>query len=252
MTKENLIKSLKAGMRYDGRKFEEMREVSIEPNVSNSAEGSVRVKFGKTEVIVGVKMGLETPYPDTPDQGNLMVNAELLPLSSPEFESGPPGIEAIEIARVVDRGIRESKAIDQKKLCIKAGEQVWSVMVDICTINDAGNLLDASALGAVAALKNAKFPKIDGDVLDYSEHTTKVPLDHEPITITAWKIGDTVVVDPLPEEEKAVDARLTTAIIKDGSLRAMQKGGSEPLTIDEIDKMVGLAQEKAKELRSKL
>ena len=35
------------------------------------------------------------------------------------FDIGRPGIEAIELARVIDRGIRESGFIDFKKLCIK-------------------------------------------------------------------------------------------------------------------------------------
>ena len=252
MTIEHVTKTINSGNRYDGRKFDEFRQISVEADVSKSAEGRARVKIGDTDIIVGVKMGVETPYPDTPDQGNLMVNAELLPMSNPEFESGPPGIAAIEIARVVDRGIRESKAIDQKKLCIEAGEKVWSVMIDICTINDAGNLIDAAALGALAALKSAKFPKYEDEQIDYSEHTDNVVLAKEPIAITVCKIGDKMLVDPLLEEWGAVDARLTIAIIKDGTICAMQKGGSMPLSIEEIDSMIELAQKKAKELRSKL
>jgi exosome complex component RRP42 len=124
-TREHILKSLSKGIRFDGRKLEEMREVTVESGVSISAEGSARVRMGETEVIVGIKMAVETPYPDTQDRGNLMVNAELLPLSNPEFEAGPPGIEAIELARVVDRGIRESEAVDFGKLCIKEGEKVW-------------------------------------------------------------------------------------------------------------------------------
>ena len=230
-----------------------MREVSVEYGVSNSAEGSARVKIGDTEVIVGVKMAVEKPYPDTSDRGNLMVNAELLPLSSPEFEKGPPGIQAIELARVVDRGIRESGAIDIKKLCIVEGEQVWSVMIDICSINDNGNLLDASSLGALAAVKDAKFPKFADEKVDYSEHTKeKIPLSKEPIAVTVFKIGSHLIVDPLPEEEENIDARLTITTIGDGTICSLQKGGEDPLTVEEIDNMVALAQVKAKELRSKL
>ena len=252
MTKEHLIKTLGSGTRYDGRKLDQFREVSIETGVSKSAEGSARVKIGETEVLAGVKMSVETPYPDTPDKGNLLVNAELLPLSSPEFESGPPDIQAIELARVVDRGIRESKAIDQKKLCIAEGEKVWSVMIDICTINDAGNLLDVSALAAVAAIKDAKFPKYEDEKIDYSEHTKNIPIDKEPITVTVCRIGNNVLVDPLLEEEHYIDARLTVAFMKDGQPCAIQKGGSMPLSLEDIDAMVELAQKKAKELRSKL
>jgi exosome complex component RRP42 len=253
MAKEHILNALSKGARFDGRKADELREISVEYGVTKSAEGSARVKIGDTEVIAGIKMAVEEPYPDTQDRGNLMVNAELLPLSNPDFESGPPGIEAIELARVVDRGIRESGAIDVKKLCIKEGENVWAVMIDICTINCDGNLIDASALAAVAALKDAKFPKYEDGKIDYMEKTDNpLPLEKEPVTVTVFKIDNHFIVDPTDEEEKNFDARITAAIIKDGTICALQKGGDTPLTADEIDKMVALAQEKAKEIRTKL
>ena len=131
LTAERIREYLAQGKRFDGRKPEDFREISIEGNVSNKAEGSARVRLGKTEVIVGIKMGVAEPYPDSPNKGNLMVTAELLPLSSPRFESGPPRFPAVELGRLVDRAIRESKFIDFEKLCIKEGEKVWSVFIDI-------------------------------------------------------------------------------------------------------------------------
>src|SRR3989338_2831807 len=127
--------------RLDNRTLLEYREpINIELNISFTAEGSARVRIGDTVVIAGVKLAMEKPYNDTADEGGIMVNAELLPLSSSEYEPGPPGIDAIELARVIDRGIRESKALDLKKLCIVPGEKAWFVTIDIITVNDAGNL----------------------------------------------------------------------------------------------------------------
>lgn len=251
--KSFVVKCLEKGVRPDGRKLTDFRDIKVVPNVVGRAEGSCSVKMGKTELMVGVKMAVEKPYPDTADQGNLMVNAELLPLSSPEFESGPPGIDAIELARVVDRGIREAHAIDQKKLCIEVGEKVWSVMIDICTINADGNLMDAAALGVVVALKTAVFPgyDIDKNEIDYKNKTDKkLPLQFEPVAVTVHKIKDYFIVDPLPEEEKEVETRLTVTTTPDGTICAMQKGGEATLTADEIMKMVELAKEKAAELRA--
>ncbi|MBW2980591.1 exosome complex protein Rrp42 [Candidatus Woesearchaeota archaeon] len=252
--KEHIAKLLKADTRLDGRKPLEFRKpITVEYGISKTAEGSARVKIGGTEVIVGIKLEVMEPYPDTPDQGTIMVGAELLPLSNPEFESGPPGIQAIELARVVDRGIRESKALDFKKLCIKEGEKIWCVIIDICTINDEGNLLDASAVAALAALKDAHFPKYDGEKVDYGEKTDeKLPLSREPLPVTVIKIGDKFIVDPLTDEERIIDARLTVASTEEGNLCAMQKGGEMPLTTDDISKMVDIALDKAKELRGAL
>ena len=249
--KEHIIKLFGSDTRLDGRKLTEYRQpLKVEINVTPTAEGSARVTLGKTELIVGVKVEVMEPYPDVPDAGSIMVGAELLPLSNPEFEPGPPSIKAIELARVVDRGIRESKVIDFKKLCIKKGEKVWMLIIDICTINDGGNLIDASALGAVAALKSMKFPKYENGVLDYKEKTNKgLDMKDFPITVTINKIADKFIVDADSEEEKAVEARLTVASLNDGTLCALQKGGEYSLTIEDVDKMVELAMEKAKELR---
>ncbi|MEM4397898.1 MAG: exosome complex protein Rrp42 [Candidatus Woesearchaeota archaeon] len=250
MVNDHILNYLKNNIRFDGRKNLEYRKIEIETGLIQTAEGSAKVKIGDTEVIAGVKFEVGKPYPDMPDEGTIMVNAELIPMSNPDFESGPPGIQAIELARVVDRGIREAKAIDTKKLCIKENELVWTVVIDLIPINDNGNLFDASALAAMIALKNSVFPEIEGEKIDYKKHTNKkLPIVAEPVSVTVIKIGDYFIVDPLPQEEAELDARLTVATLEDGTICALQKGGSTPLTIEEISKMIDLATEKGKELR---
>jgi len=252
----NRIKEfLKEGKRFDGRDLNEFREIIIETGVSKKAEGSARVKIGNTEVIVGVKMDVGTPYPDSQDQGNLMVTAELTPMSSDRFESGPPRIEAIELARIIDRGIRESKMVDFKKLCIKEGEKVWTVFVDIYTINDDGNLLDAAGFAGLAALMNSKIPKYDEktEKVVFGEWTNnKIPLNFIPLSCTIHKIGDKIIVDPNREEEDASEVRVTIAISEDGEIHAMQKGNSKELSIKEFNDILDLAEKNFKNLLSKI
>ncbi|MBI2541211.1 exosome complex protein Rrp42 [Candidatus Woesearchaeota archaeon] len=252
--RSHIINLLNADTRLDGRKLTEYRKpIELEHSVIKTAEGSARVKIGETDVIVGVKLDVGEPYPDTPDEGTIIVGAELLPLSNPEFELGPPGIQAIELARVVDRGIRESKALDFKKLCIAKGEKIWMVIIDICPINDAGNLFDAASIAALAALKNTRYPGFNGEKVDYKNKTDKkLQLEKLPIAVTVIKIGDKFIVDPDTEEEKVVDARLTVSSMEDGTLCAMQKGGDYPLTVEDISKMIDIGIEKAKELRGYL
>ena len=252
--RSHIISLLNADTRLDGRKLTEYRKpIEVQYGIVKTAEGSARVKIGETQVIVGVKLEIGEPYPDTPDEGTIIVGAELLPLSNPDFELGPPGIQAIELARVVDRGIRESKALDFKKLCVEPGKQSWLVIIDICTLNDAGNLFDVSSLAALAALKDTRYPAFDGEKVDYKVKTDKkLELEKMPIAVTVIKIGDKYIVDPDTEEEKAIDARLTVSSIEDGTLCAMQKGGDYPLTTEDIDKMLDIGIEKAKELRKHL
>ncbi len=243
LTGERIKEYLSKGKRFDDRKPEEFREITIETGISKNAEGSARVRIGKTEVLVGVKMDVSAPYPDSLNKGNLMVTAELLPLSSPRFESGPPKFPTIELGRVIDRGIRESKFIDLEKLCIKEGEKVWTVFIDIYSINDDGNLFDAAGIGAIAALKNAKIPKYDEktEKVLYGELSDKkIPLEKDiPLSITIHKIGESLIVDPTREEEDISETRITISS-SNGIISSIQKGGLKSLSIEEINDLLEL------------
>ncbi|MEK6964161.1 MAG: exosome complex protein Rrp42 [Nanoarchaeota archaeon] len=251
--KEHISNALKKGYRLDGRKMDEFRPITLKVDCIRTAEGSARVQCGETELIVGVKLALEKPFPDTPDEGILMVGAELLPLSNPAFESGPPSIESIETARVIDRGIRESHAIDTRALCIEKGQKVWTINVDVCPLNHDGNLIDLGGFAAIAALKSAKFPIVKDGVVDYKEHESKaLPLVECPIPITVIKIGENLLIDPTEDEESVLDARLTITFLENGDVCSMQKGGDEPITTEDFDKILELAGKASQELRKKL
>ena len=255
LTGKRIKEYLSEGKRFDGRKLDEFRNIEIETGISKNAEGSARVKIGGTEVLVGVKMGVSEPYPDSPDKGNLMVTAELLPLSSPRYELGPPKIESIELARVTDRFIRESKFIELDKLCIKKEEKVWTIFIDIYSINADGNLLDAAGIGAIAALKNAKIPKYDKktEKVIYGELSEKkLPLKKDiPFSITFHKIGDILIIDPTREEEDVSETRVTIGS-SNGIISSMQKGNSKELSEEEMYKILDSLEKIWKKLFSKI
>jgi exosome complex component RRP42 len=249
-----LIESVEKGRRIDGRSPDEYRPVEIEAGVIPKAEGSAQVKLGKTKVLVGVKIDVGEPFPDTPDQGVLTVNAELVPLASPTFEPGPPDENAIELARVVDRGIRESGALDLQKLCIIPGSKVIVVFVDIYVLDHDGNLIDASALAALAALLNARMKKYElkKDEVVFKDKYEPLPVLNRPIAITTAKIGNALIVDPCLDEEYVMDARLTVTVDDGGRIRAMQKGGLGTITLKEIEAIIDMALKKSQELRKKV
>ena len=130
--------------------------------------------------------------------------------------------------------------IDFKKLCIKEGEKVWSVMIDLYPINDDGNLIDACALAAVAALKNAVMPKLtENNKVDYGNRTSKkLPLTEIiPLTTTFYKIGDSIILDPDSREEEAIEGRISIAVStdkKENMVNAIQKGEEAAFTKEEI------------------
>jgi len=250
--KKRITEILANGKRTDGRGLTDYREIQIEPGVIERAEGSARVRLGKTEIIVGVKIGTGTPFPDMPDTGVLTVNAELVPLASPDFEPGPPGEKAVELARVVDRGIRESEAIDLKKLCVESGKLVFVVFVDVYVLNHDGNLIDASTIAALAALLNTKMFKytVEECAIVKKPGYNPLPIVNYPVSVTFAKIGNKLILDTGLDEEQVMDARFTIAMNQDGNICAMQKGGgSGYFTKEEILDAVKIASKKTAELR---
>ncbi|MHC1610766.1 MAG: exosome complex protein Rrp42 [Candidatus Methanospirareceae archaeon] len=240
----NLIES---GKRIDGRGFRDYREISVERDVIKKAEGSALVKIGDTAVLVGVKLEPGTPFPDDPKRGVLMTNAELRPGASPDFELGPPNETSVELARVVDRGIRSSEAIDLEKLCIEEGERVWITFIDIHPLDNDGNLVDAAALGAIASLLNTRIPNdrygLTGD--------DTLSIRDTPVAVTMAKIGENILVDPNLYEENAATSKLTVISNADGSISGMQKSGSGGLKEEEIAEMVEIGIEKAGIIRER-
>jgi len=242
------------GKREDGRGLNDYRDFSAEVGIIDNGNGSARVKLGNTEVIAGVKFSVGTPYPDSPDEGMFMVSMDLNPLSSPDYEPGPPKPAAIEISRVVDRAIRESKTLDFKDLSIVEGEAAWMCSIDIYPINADGNLYDAAVIAAYLALKDAKFPELDKDNKPLHETRTKkgLKLHNIPMMVSFAKIGDSLIVDPTRREEKIMEDRIHIGTIDNGNICAMQKGGLKPLTNDELLEAVDTAIAKGKDLRKLL
>ncbi|HPP44800.1 MAG TPA: RNA-binding protein, partial [Methanomassiliicoccaceae archaeon] len=69
--KGHIHKLLSMGRRMDGRAADEYRPIIVETGIIESAQGSARVKVGGTDVVVGVKMDIGSPFADTPDRGVL-------------------------------------------------------------------------------------------------------------------------------------------------------------------------------------
>lgn len=235
---------LKEGVRSDGRKLDEFRKISIQTNYIPRANGSAFVNLGNTKILVGIKVESGEPFPDTPNQGVLTTNVELLPMAFPTFEPGPPNDESIEIARVVDRGIRESKMIDLEKLCVEPGKKVMIVFVDIDILDYDGNLIDACTMGVASALSTAYY-KTDDD-----KKEQKLPVRSIPVAVTVSKIGTELLCDPDLEEEQMASARLTVTLNDNGNLCAMQKGNSGTFTIDEVKKAIAISDKAGKDVRA--
>ena len=115
---------LQEGKRIDDRALDESRPLVIDTGVIPHANGSARVRLGDTEIVSGIKVQPDKPFPDMGDKGIFICTAEILPLAHPSVETGPPPPDVIELARVVDRGIRESGMIDLSQLVLEKDKSV--------------------------------------------------------------------------------------------------------------------------------
>jgi exosome complex component RRP42 len=247
--KEYVRDLMKKGKRADERGLDEYRKVTIEKNPVSSAEGSAIVRIGKTQVLVAVKMDAVTPFADRPTEGVLSTNCELLPLASPDFESGPPSEDSIELARVVDRGIRSSETLDVGSMFIEEGK-VWAVFTDVYVLDYDGNLFDAATLAAMSSLTSVRMPKYeDGKVI--REPGQPLKLANKVVSCTFADIEGKRVLDPTYDEEIAAACRLTIATTED-RLCAMQKGKYGSLSREEVLELIDKSMERGKELRALL
>ncbi len=253
--RERISMLLREGKRVDGRGFDEVRPIKVTQDIVSKAEGSSEAWLGKTRVLAGVKIQVGKPFPDTPDEGVVITSAELFPIASPEFELGPPGEQSIELARVVDRGIRHSSAIQRTSLSIEAGEHVYLIMLDLYILADHGNLIDAASLAAIGALMNTKLPKVnitkDGKA-ELLDEMVPLEMGPPPLTITFAKIDGTLVADPTLEEENVMDGRISIAIDGDDTISSMQKSGKAPFTYQEVIDAIERANKIVKNMRKQL
>jgi exosome complex component RRP42 len=254
LRKQQMWDSISKGKRLDGRNLDEIRPIEIEFDIIKKANGSAKVKLGNTEVIAGVKVETGEPFEGLENKGALILSAEVLPTASPYSEPGPPDEETVELARVVDRGVRESRMVDLDKLVLIPGKIVYTIFVDCSIINMDGNLFDATSYAVVSALISSKLPIFeiqDGKVVDIGNRQDP-PITTMPISITAVRIGDAVILDPTSEEEACMDARITITTNSDGHFTAMQKGSTGAFTIEQIKKAAETARIKGEEIRTKL
>jgi len=231
--------------RIDGRSQWEGRNLEIEHSVLPRAEGSARVRMGDTIVLAGVKFQIMQPYPDRPNQGGLMCSADVRPIAGRHWEAGPPSPEAIELGRVVDRGIRESGCIDVDSLCIIPGEKAWQVILDLFAVSDDGNLFDAFALAGIAALRNATVP---AERFEVGEDYT-LPVSKTPIMCSYHKVGGRYVYDACSREELGGDERIHITLGDNDNVHSLQKGLKGIFSTAEFEEIMTNAQERTKELR---
>lgn len=146
-----IIEALGEGCRIDGREKADMRSLRIS---SGPARGTVEVQLGDTRVLAVCSAEVVEPLPERPNEGFFMLNIEFSPMASPSFEQTPKGTAdpSVEVTRIVERGIKQARALDVEGLCILVGKKVWSIRVDVRVLDNCGNIADCASIATIASL----------------------------------------------------------------------------------------------------
>lgn len=252
--------ALLSDLRVDGRHSFDYRQLTIN---FGREDGFSEVQLGQTHVMAFVTAQLVQPYRDRPNEGSLAIFTEFSPMADPSFEAGRPGESAVELGRIIDRGLRESRAVDTESLCVLAGKLAWSIRVDIHILDNGGNLVDAANIAALAALMTFRRPEciLGGEdaqevIVQPPEVQEPLPLivHHLPIAVTFAFISDDniVVVDPTHYEEAIMRGRLTATINASGDICAIQKAGGIGIMQSGVMQCLRVAAVKAVDIASKI
>ncbi|KAH7681016.1 exosome complex component RRP45 protein [Dioscorea alata] len=261
VNEKNFIETaLLADLRVDGRRPFDYRPLSIK---FGREDGSSEVQLGETHVMGYVTSQLVQPYRDRPNEGTLAIYTEFSPMADPTFEAGRPGESAVELGRVIDRGLRESRAVDMESLCVVAGKSVWAVRVDLHILDNGGNLIDAANIAALAALSTFRRPECTVGGEDGQEVIMHPPEVREPIPLTIHHLpvavtfaffseGNILVIDPTYKEEAVMGGRMTATMNMNGDVCAVQKAGGEGVMMSVIMQCLRIASMKAADITSKI
>ncbi|KAL5721213.1 Exosome complex component rrp45b [Ranunculus cassubicifolius] len=252
--------ALLADLRVDGRRPFDYRTLTINFGKEN---GSSEVQLGQTHVMGFVTAQLTQPYRDRPNEGSLSIFTEFSPMADPSFEVGRPGESAVELGRIIDRGLRESRAVDTESLCVLAGRLVWAVRVDIHILDNGGNLVDAANVAALAALMTFTRPECTLEGEDDQQVTVHPPevkdplpliIHHLPIAVTFAFLGDDniPIIDPSHNEEAIMGGRMTATLNANGEVCAIQKAGGAGVIQSVVMQCLRIASLKAADITTKL
>jgi len=103
---------------------------------------------------------LVKPKDTRPNEGLLRINLELSPMAAQHFEPGKQSDYGVELNRLLERNVKQSQCLDLESLCIRAGEKVWQIRVDLNALNHDGNILDCANFALICALSHYRIPEV--------------------------------------------------------------------------------------------
>lgn len=218
--------------RRDGRANDQMRPVTIIPNVNEFAEGSVLIKCGSTHV--NITASVEERVPPHVPEGEGWVTAEYNMLPRANRSRSRRDISKLklngrsaEIQRLIGRSLRA--AVDMQKLGPR------QITIDCDVLQGDGGTRTASITGGFVALALAVKKLMDEGVL------TESPIIHQVAAVPAGIVDDVPMLDLQYYEDSSAQVDLNCVMTEDGKLIEIQgTGEGRAFSLDEQQELVRL------------
>ena len=205
------------GIRCDGRKIDQIRNVSIKVGVLKNADGSAYIEFGKNKILAGV-FGPRDVHPKhmaDQDSGILRCRYHMSPFSVTERKNPAPSRREIEISKVIKEALQPAVILKDFP------RTVVDVFIEV---------LQADGGSRCAALDAASVALVDAGI----------PMRDIVSACAAGKVADKIVLDVNDEEDKEGQADMPVAYMPNlGKITLMQLDGI--LTPDEYKKCLETA-----------
>jgi len=164
--------------RFDGRAFDETRPIRAEVGVIENADGSALFAFGDTIAIAAV-YGPRQLYPQhlqNPEKALLRAYYDMLSFSVPERKRPGPTRRSIEISDVTTRALEPVLMLEKFQNCV----------IDVYI-----SILQANASTRTAGINAASMALAHAGL----------PMKDLVVSVSAGKVGNSIVVDLTKEEE---------------------------------------------------
>ena len=220
---ENDISFFKDGLRLDGRRADELRPVKIEVGILARADGSCYIEMGGNKVIAAVYGPREVHPRHLQEVTRAIVRYRynMASFSVEERKRPGPDRRSYELSKV------SREALEPVILTSFFPRSVIDVFVEV---------LQADAGTRTAGINAAAVALADAGI----------PMKSMISSCAAGKVGDTIVLDPMKEEDNFGQADLPIAMTPNGDITLMQMDGN--LTPDEFGQAVMMAMKGAKDI----
>jgi ribonuclease PH len=231
--------------RPDGRRPDQLRKITFEPNIAPYATGSVLVSFGATRVICGAT--IEPNVPTWMKQqrvpgGWLTAEYSMLPYSTldrkaRDISRGKIDGRTVEIQRLIGRSVRA--VIDLQKL---GQNTLW---LDCDVLQADGGTRTASITGAYVAARLAVQKLLDEKKLADN------PLTDSVAAVSVGIFNNTELLDLAYLEDKDASVDFNVVMTGRGQFVEVQGAGEEAtFSQDQLTSLLSLAQRGMKEISS--